>query len=395
MDLKARIRRRQRGGGDARLILDYDAISPVAHVEEPVGRGPVLELLLDYLDPVFTGELPPDAYVWGPPGTGKSAIVTALFDGLRSQLSRSGSVIHTSTRAASATDEVPDFVYVDSRAARSDFALLHAVLDRLLDERVPEKGVGTDTLRDKLRSALRPLSERLVVAVDHIGEPGAPTLDDVRELLAPVDDSVAWIVVGRTPPDDIQADLPPERIEVPPYRDHALVDVLTSRASDGLAQRALGHEQSREIATWAEGNAHDALAALFGAADHATAESHQRVQNDDLTTGIMDVPRPCASLGRVLALPPNRQRVLRALVDLPDGDRGSVDSATDAIVRSPRIDLSAGTVKRFVYELAEAGIVERVREETTNGHGRPPSRVEPSFPTRVFRRLHDLQQGER
>ena len=107
------------------------------------------------------------------------------------------------------------------------------------------------------------------------------------------------------------------------------------------------------------------------------------------------MPRPCASLGRVLALPPNRQRVLRALVELPEADRKSVDTATEAIVRSPRIELSAGTVKRFVYELAEAGIVERVREETTNGHGRPPSRVEPSFPTRVFRRLHDLQQDER
>jgi Cdc6-like AAA superfamily ATPase len=395
MDLKARIRRRQRGGAEARLVLDYDAISPVAHVEEPVGRGPVLELLLDYLDPVFTGELPPNAYVWGPAGAGKSAVVTALFGGLQSQLSRSGSVIHTSTRAATATTEVPAFVYVDSRAARSDFALYHAVLDALLDERVPEKGVGTDTLRSKLRDALRPLSERLVLVVDHVGEPDAPGLDDIRELVDHVTDSVAWIAVGRTPPDELSVQLPPERIEVPAYRDHALVDILTARASDGLAQRALSHEQSREIANWAAGNAHDGLAALFGAADCASEAGRQRIHNEDLTTGIVDVPRPCASLGRVLALPPNRQQVLRALVELPETDRETVDSATDAIVDSPRIDLSAGTVKRFVYELAEADIVERVREDSTNGHGRPPSRVEPRFATRVFRRLHDLQQGER
>jgi len=395
MDLKARIRRRQRGGAEARLVLDYDAISPVAHVEEPVGRGPVLELLLDYLDPVFTGDFPPNAYVWGPAGAGKSAVVTALFDGLQSQLSRSGSVIHTSTRAATTTTEVPTFVYVDSRTARSDFALYHAVLDALLDERVPEKGVGTDTLRSKLREALRPLSERVVLAVDHVGEPDAPSLADIRDLVEPVADSVAWIAVRRTPPADLSASLPPERIEIPAYRAHALVDILTARASDGLSQRALGHEQSREIANWAEGNAHDALAALFGAADCASEANRQRIHNEDLTAGIMDVPRPCASLGRVLALPANRQRVLRALVELPDSDRETVDSATDAIVESPRIDLSAGTVKRFVYELAETGIVERVREESTDGHGRPPSRVESRFATRVFRRLHDIQQGER
>jgi hypothetical protein len=53
MEIEARIRRRQRRSGEPRIVQDYDALSPVVHVEEPSGRGPVLEQLLDHLDPIF------------------------------------------------------------------------------------------------------------------------------------------------------------------------------------------------------------------------------------------------------------------------------------------------------------------------------------------------------
>ena len=97
MDLKERIRRRQNSGGSSQVIREYEAVSPAAHVEEPTGRGPVLERLLDYLDPVFEGQLPTDAYVWGPAGAGKSAVVTALFAHLGRLSTETRSVIHTST----------------------------------------------------------------------------------------------------------------------------------------------------------------------------------------------------------------------------------------------------------------------------------------------------------
>ena len=51
MDLKTRIRRRQHSGGDSQIVLKYEAVSPVAHVEEPTGRGPVLERLPDFPAP--------------------------------------------------------------------------------------------------------------------------------------------------------------------------------------------------------------------------------------------------------------------------------------------------------------------------------------------------------
>lgn len=393
MDLKARIRRRQRAEGDPRVVLEYDAISPVAHVDEPTGRGPVLERLLDSLDPVFDGELPPNAYVWGPAGGGKSAVVTALFAHLSRQLSRSESVIHTTTRAQS--NDGSSFVYVDSRRADSAFGLYHDVLDAVQDESVPRQGVGTDVIRSRLVEHLSSPRNTAVVAVDHVDEPGGVALSTVRESFADLADSLAWVAVGRTPPGGLSAaDSPPERIEVPAYEDHTLVDILTNRASEGLARQAVEHEQMRRLASWADGDAHDALSGLFGAADVATEAGHDRIYERDLEAGMEGVPRPSVAVGRVLTLPANRQAVLRRLVDLDEASMRSVGAATDAIVASPSVDLSAATVRRFLYELAEDGIVERVvSPASTTSAGRPPSRIEPLFPTLVFRRLYDLQRG--
>ncbi|WP_435364107.1 Cdc6/Cdc18 family protein [Haloarchaeobius sp. DYHT-AS-18] len=390
MDLKTRIRRRQRNGADAPIILEYDAISPVVHVEEPTGRGPVLERLLDYLDPVFDQRLPPNAYVWGPPGAGKSAVLTTLCSHLDRLLSHGGSAIHTTTRAQTGT--APVFVYIDARRANNELGLYHAVLDGLLDESVPKQGVGSDDLRDRLVAHLDTPAGDAVVTVDHVEEADTVSLELLTECFDPVSDSLSWVAVGREDPDSFDdAVRPPERIEVPAYERHTLVDVLTARASDGLARQAIEHEQVRRLADWAQGDAHDALAGLFGAADVASDAGHDRIRERDLEAGMGAVPRPSVSLGRVLTLPANRQHVLRKLVDLDEDAAESVGSATEAIAASPDVDLSAATVKRFLYELAEAGITERVTSEHAGGAGRPPSRLEPRFPTLVFRRLYDLR----
>jgi hypothetical protein len=157
----------------------------------------------------------------------------------------------------------------------------------------------------------------------------------------------------------------------------------------------MAHEQVREVVEWADGDAHDALAAVFGAADAAESTGHDALTGEDIEDGMDDVPWQSVSLGRVLALPENRQRILVALLELPPEDRNSVTAATRAIAASGAVDLSTATVKRVLYELAEVGIVRRVTGDKDGGQGRPPSRVEPRFPTRVFRRLFEFEHGNR
>jgi len=85
MDLQERIARRRSARQGRRIVVDRDQLSPVVHRPEPVGRGPVLEQLLDALEPIFDGELPPPVAIVGPAGSGTSAVVTAMFDALNDQ----------------------------------------------------------------------------------------------------------------------------------------------------------------------------------------------------------------------------------------------------------------------------------------------------------------------
>jgi len=391
MDIDARIKRRRRRDDGPRLVQDYESLSPVAHIDEPSDRGPAFERLLDHLDPVFDGRLPPNAYISGPFGSGKSAIVTALFAHLKQLSTETRSVIHTSTRAASPPS--PGFVYVDMRETTSEFAFYHTVLDTLVEDSVPEHGISTEQLRTRLHDLLNGSRTGVVIAVDHVGEPNSADAEALIDLFAGLPSNVSWLAIGRTDPDQtLLTEYTATSLQIQCYRRQMLVDVLMTRASEGLAQQALNHEQARRIADWADGNAHNALAAIFVAADRANRADQNRLTESDVTAAIEETPRPSVSLGRVLALPNNKQLVLRELVDLDSEDRATVTATTKAIGAKPSVDLSPGTVKRYLYEMAEVGIVERIQSDSKNGKGRPPSRVELRFPPTAFRRLYDLQQ---
>jgi len=338
MDIEARITRRQRHDGEPRLIRDYESLSPVTHIDGPADRGPLLERLLDHLDPVFDGQLPANAYLYGQSGVGKSAVVTALFSHLNTLPTETRTIIHTTTRAQALAS--PSFVYLDTRQTTSKFAFYHAVLDALVEETVPEHGIGTETLRARLHDELDGSRTGVVVAVDHVGEPRSTSESDLVDLFAGLPSNVSWLAMGRKRPAETElSEYTAESIRVEPYQQQMLVDVLMTRASIGLAQQAIEHDLANDIAAWANGNAHDALAALFIATHHAEQAGRSSLTRADVTAAI---------------------------------------------------DLSPGTVKRFLYEMAEAGVVERVQAATQGGQGRPPSRVEPRFPPTVFRRLYDL-----
>ncbi|WP_435096228.1 Cdc6/Cdc18 family protein [Halarchaeum sp. P4] len=390
MDIDARIRRRRQGADSRRLVRDYDALSPVAHTDEPAGRGPVVERLLDHLDPVFDGTLPPNAYVHGPFGSGKSAVVSALFEHLGRHSTRSREAIYTTTRARSSA--TPWFVYVDLRETSSEFAFYHRVLDALVDETVPEHGVGTDDIRSRLHDVLGESRTGAVIAVDHID---APDVEDAAlvEWFAGLPSNVSWLAVGRGHPAEVAlCEYTARDIGIESYQRRVLIDVLMTRASNALTRQALDHPMARRLAGWADGNAHDALAALFVAVDHAERADRDHLVEADVSAAIEDVPHPSASLGVVLTLSTNKQLVLRTLVDLDREERRSVTATTEAISAAPDVDLSPGTIKRYLYEMAEVGIVERVQATARPGKGRSPSRVELRFSPTAFRKLYDLRQ---
>ena len=380
------IRRRKRRTDESRLVEGYEPLSPATHVEEPTDRGQLLERLLDHLDPVFDERLPPHGYLHGPKGAGKSAVVSALFAHLDRQTVDPTTAIYTTTRVR--PTRLPRFVYVDTRHHTSEFAFYHTLLDAIADEQVPRHGISTDTLRRRLHRQLEASGTGLLVAVDHVGEPGSTAPETLLDRFTALPSSVSWLAVGRTDPDEtVLTDYTAGAIDVEPYRQHVLINVLLDRAATALDRAALGDDTAATIAHWAEGDAHDALAALFVATDRAARAGHATITDADVDAALRAVPPDCVSFGRVFALPANKQTVLRALVDLEPTERESVTVSTEAIAE--RTDLAAGTIKRYLYELAAVGVVDRVQGAGDDTDGRPPSRLEPTFPPAVFRRLYD------
>ena len=372
MDLAERIARRRATSLSDELLVDLEVLSPAHHAAEPVGRGGVLERLLDALDPLFHGSLPPNTIVYGPKGVGKSALLTALMDGLRERLGRT-TALATTTRGARAADAW--FVYVDAREATSPFKLYRTLLERVSPSAVPERGVGTAALRDRLVDRLSEPNASLVACLDHADDPSALTPAERADAFAPIDDNLCLLTVQHELPEAWRG----HTVEVGPYRRHALTDVLTARASRGLARGAIEHDQLREIAEQADGDAHDALAILYGAAVIASADDATRISHGHVVDSIATMPAEPIHIARVLALPENRRTVLLALLDLAD-DRPIAETA-DAIAN--RMDLSAGTVKRYLYELADQGILERI-DLDRDVDGRQPTAVIPRFPPLVF-----------
>lgn len=391
MDLETRIKRRIDRNRAAELVDDYASLSPVSHDDEPTNRGQLIEQLLDHLAPVFEGQMPPNGYVYGPAGAGKSAVVTALVTHLRQHLesTRTETAILTSTRAPAPAS--PAVVYLDARVWTSEFDFYRTVLDRLTDEPVPKKGLGTDTLRSRLEDHLRN-QQGVIIAIDHLGEPG--TLDG-REVLTRVEgfrDHVSWLAIGRAPPQSSEiAGQAAATIQVDAYRTRTLVDIITARASNGFTRGTFNHDFARRIADAADGNAHDALAMVLIAAINSETAGRTEITERDITAAVEEMPDPCVSLGRVLSLRENKQRILRAFVDLDEADRDSVSATTQAISDAPDIELSSTTIKRNLYEIAETGIIELATGTREHTPGRPPSRVVPRFPPTAFGKLYDLR----
>jgi len=384
MDLHERIARRRAAKREDGIIVDRDAISPTVHRAEPTGRGSVLEQVLDAVEPTFDGSLPDPFAVVGPPGSGTSAVITALFESLTTTFGDTRDSIGTTTRAGSGTPTTW-FVYVDARGVSSAFAFYRTLLSTVTANDVPTSGVGTDDLRERLVDQLSHHQHSAVIAIDHHDEPETLGAKRATELLEAVGDHTTVIPVGQSTP----AGWSDRTIEVPAYRRHELVDILTQRASNGLAAGALEHRTIREVADWAGGNAHDALTAVFTGATLAGRAGHDRITAAHLERAKADVPEASIHLDRPLSLPETRQRVLLSLLDLefdgPEaGEKRPIRELSTAV--ADRSTLTDGTVKRFLYEMADKGVLARVPIETA-GSGRRPSTIEPRFPTIAFRSL--------
>ncbi|USZ72108.1 Cdc6/Cdc18 family protein [Natronosalvus halobius] len=353
-----------------RLIVDENALNPAVRPDEPIGHGPIIERLLDVLDPAFSGSLPPSCHVYGPRGSGKSVLVANLFQLLSERFSPGDAPIVTTTR----TTNVPrtEFVYVDARG-RTTFETLRGVLDALTDETTPKRGISLDDIEWRLTDAVA-ATERTVLAIDHVSESRSGTIRDHLPANVPI----STVTVDRQPMDTADS-----TVRIPAYSSEALLDILFTRASSGLSSNGLKYALTREIGDWAAGDATKAITALYAAAIFAERDGATNIGSEHVGEAIETTPDRCIHVETIASLHESKQTVLDRFVTL-NLSGTEIDESAESIAAD--VTLSEKTVKRHLYELAQDGVLTRIRT-SGNGPGRPPTRLEPRFSPPVYRRL--------
>ena len=228
------------------------------------------------LAPAIAGSKPSNVFIYGLPGTGKTAVTKYV---LRKMLEKTGEKI----RAA----------YVNCRQNNTNYSVLFEICTQL-GEKVPFTGLSLAELFKRLRRRVDS-DRRLVIAVldevDHLVKKNG---DDLLYYLTRINSDLSRSkvsLVGIT--NDlkfmeyldarVKSSLCEEEIVFPPYTYEELEDILKKRAEQALNKGAYTEEAIKlcaAIAARQKGDCRLALDILLKAADLAELEGAPKIEED-------------------------------------------------------------------------------------------------------------------
>ncbi|MEE9294844.1 MAG: Cdc6/Cdc18 family protein [Phycisphaerae bacterium] len=246
--------------GKQRIIVDADSLSPESTPSRLVGREAELATLTGCLQPMRHGERPLNAWLCGPPGSGKSLLAHAALE-------RVGPA--APPRAG---------VYVNCWQRRSLYNVLQAIIDQLkiLSAEAQDANVKFDRIRQALGG------QATMIVLDDIDRTLPAARDEIiygllslpKAGLVCVADSMRALVLLE---ERVRSRLSPVVIELKPYTTAELVKILADRAHHGLMPHSWSSAVLKRIAAASGGDARVAIRKLLQAAVAAEEAGQRRL----------------------------------------------------------------------------------------------------------------------
>jgi cell division control protein 6 len=239
----------ENGDTGKEVLQDETYLTNEYQPEEPVGRKPEIQRLVDVLQPSTERRKPENLYLYGPAGVGKTTCVKHVFDRLENE---------SSTKA----------VYINCWQYNTRSSLLTELLLQL-NYPVPRKGKPVDELLSKLREWLNK-NRGIVIALDefdqldHSGE----VIYDFQLLNNQTKYSIGTILLSNKPPATIYMDqrsqsrLSIQSLRFEPYSADQLTRILEDRVEQSFRAGTVPDEVVQRVADHVAENRGDCRKAL-------------------------------------------------------------------------------------------------------------------------------------
>ena len=238
-----------------------------------VGRNRHMNEVTDALAPIQDGFRAENCFLFGPSGVGKTTVAKAAVRELRQEVL-----------------EVP-YAYVNCWQDYTRNAVLEQI-SRDLVGAAPPRSASTGRLIDRITADLNGPGVVILDEVDQLRE--NKVLYDLHEIRG-----LSWIGIANREV-DLLADLDERvtsrisvayRVNFDTYGEDAITEILSRRAREGLGPNAVGEDVLARIARLSEGDARQAIAALWVAARMASREGLSAIPGRLVEDAVADAER--------------------------------------------------------------------------------------------------------